>query len=152
MRLHFKQELVFGLASILIVVALIAISIMQYEKNIALSTVPGTISVTPGASLTVTEIAKHNAASDCWIIIEKKVYAVTDFLARHPGGAGLIIPYCGKDATQPFLTRNGRGSHSAEAMRLLGLIYIGDLNGGAIANPNMDSIKTIPINADEDDD
>lgn len=102
--------------------------------------------------LTPEEVSKHNNSNDCWIRIENKVYVVSDFLSRHPGGGGLITPYCGKDATQPFLTKDGRGSHSAEAFRLLGFIYIGDVNGKVIKQPDTQSIKTIQINAEEDDD
>ncbi|KAF9786874.1 FMN-dependent dehydrogenase-domain-containing protein [Thelephora terrestris] len=48
------------------------------------------------------EIAKHNAASDCWVIIDNKVYDVTEFLSLHPGGEQIILKYAGRDATAAY--------------------------------------------------
>jgi hypothetical protein len=85
---------------------------------------------TPGIVLTAAEIAKHSSASDCWIIINSKVYDVTNYLGIHPGGAGTIAPYCGQDATTAFATKDKSPptSHSQTANGLLGAYYIGDVN------------------------
>jgi cytochrome b involved in lipid metabolism len=48
------------------------------------------------------ELARHNTASSCWVIIHKKVYDVTDFLSSHPGGARVILAHAGRDATAEF--------------------------------------------------
>ncbi|RFU24188.1 hypothetical protein B7463_g12151, partial [Scytalidium lignicola] len=42
------------------------------------------------------EVAKRNTYKECWIVIERTVYDVTDFLRVHPGGAALILKYGGK--------------------------------------------------------
>ncbi len=71
-------------------------------------------------SVTKASVATHNKASDCWIIISGNAYNVTKFLDVHPGGADVIIQYCGKDATSAFNTQGGRGrSHSSRAQQLL---------------------------------
>uniref|UniRef100_L2FT11 Mitochondrial cytochrome n=1 Tax=Colletotrichum fructicola (strain Nara gc5) TaxID=1213859 RepID=L2FT11_COLFN len=48
------------------------------------------------------EIAKHNSADSCWVIVHGKAYDVTDFLPEHPGGSKIILKYAGKDATEEF--------------------------------------------------
>jgi cytochrome b involved in lipid metabolism len=52
-------------------------------------------------SYTMDEVAVHNSASDCWLVINNNVYNVTTFIPKHPGGRD-IIKGCGKDATNMF--------------------------------------------------
>jgi len=73
--------------------------------------------------LSTAEVAKHNSSSDCWLIIENKVYDVSDYLDSHPAGGGIIIPYCGTEATHAFETVD----HSRVALSHLDSIYVGDL-------------------------
>ena len=47
------------------------------------------------------DVARHCTPADCWIIIRDKVYDVTDWVPKHPGGA-LIYINAGKDCTQLF--------------------------------------------------
>ncbi|KAI0474298.1 glycolate oxidase [Xylaria cf. heliscus] len=48
------------------------------------------------------EVAKHNTEKDCWVVINGKVWDVTDFLGDHPGGASVIARYSGRDATEAY--------------------------------------------------
>jgi len=80
------------------------------------------------SSLSLEEIAKHNNTSDCWLLINNNIYNVTSFLSAHPGGAGTIIPYCGKEATQAFKTKDVGQPHSSSAASMLADYYIGTLN------------------------
>ncbi|HLD18153.1 MAG TPA: cytochrome b5-like heme/steroid binding domain-containing protein [Patescibacteria group bacterium] len=79
--------------------------------------------------LTSEELARHNGSNDCWLLIDSKVYNVTEYLPRHPGGVFIITPFCGKDASIVFQTKNGEGAHSSRAWDLLHLYSLGDLNG-----------------------
>ena len=45
------------------------------------------------------EVAQHKKIGDCWIILHGEVYDVTKWLARHPGGARIVMHYAGEDAT-----------------------------------------------------
>lgn len=78
--------------------------------------------------LNTQEIAKHNNSRSCWLIINNKVYDVTTYLSRHPGSASTITPYCGKEATRAFQTKNIGQPHSSYANSLLASYYIGNLN------------------------
>lgn len=80
--------------------------------------------------LSMDEIAKHNNASSCWLLIEGKVYDVTSYIYQHPGNADTIIPTCGTDATQMYNTKGrttNQKPHSQNANELLKAFYIGDL-------------------------
>ncbi|XP_030057044.1 acyl-CoA 6-desaturase isoform X2 [Microcaecilia unicolor] len=48
------------------------------------------------------EIQKHNVKTDQWLVIERKVYNISEWVRRHPGGARVIGHYAGEDATDPF--------------------------------------------------
>merc|ERR1712224_254386 len=52
--------------------------------------------------LTAEEVSHHKTADDCWVILNNKVYDVTNFLGDHPGGKKAIMVYAGKDATEEF--------------------------------------------------
>ncbi len=85
-------------------------------------------------SFTMEEVSLHNKKSDCWLVIDNKVYDVTSFIAlgNHPPQ---IEMGCGKDATKLFklrMTEEGEkiGSgkpHSSQAESLRQNYYIGDL-------------------------
>lgn len=77
--------------------------------------------------LTSLEVAKHASVSDCWIIIEDRVYSVASYIPMHPGGKTPITNYCGQDATTGFRTRGGTGVHSSKAFSILGSMIIGPL-------------------------
>jgi len=90
-------------------------------------TQPTNITPAQPAGISEAEVAKHNKPSDCWIIISSNVYDVGNYLELHPGGADVIIPYCGRDATQAFNTQGGRGRHNSEATQELQKHLLGPL-------------------------
>ena len=51
------------------------------------------------ATLDGAEVAKHNNKKSCWIVLESKVYDVTSFLSKHPGGAAIILKQAGSVCT-----------------------------------------------------
>ena len=52
-------------------------------------------------SVTMQEVAQHNKAGDCWMVLQGKVFDVTDYVKRHPGGK-VILKAAGKDGTALF--------------------------------------------------
>ncbi|XP_043923383.1 acyl-CoA 6-desaturase isoform X2 [Protopterus annectens] len=48
------------------------------------------------------EIQKHNLRADKWIVLERKVYNITEWAKRHPGGIRVISHFAGEDATDAF--------------------------------------------------
>lgn len=73
------------------------------------------------------EVNLHNKKDDCWIVIEKQVYDITDFISKHPGGE-IIVSACGTDATEKFNSRPILGtSHSSLARKMLEKLKIGSL-------------------------
>jgi len=48
------------------------------------------------------EIGIHNKKNDSWLVIEGKVYDVSSWALRHPGGPYVLNVYAGQDATEPF--------------------------------------------------
>ncbi len=71
-------------------------------------------------SYTADEVATHKNGLSCWLIIEEKVYDVTDFIAKHRSDA--ILRGCGKDATQMF------SKHSEGAKEMKELYFIGNVS------------------------
>lgn len=55
---------------------------------------------------TLDEVAMHATASDCWIVVDGKVYDMSPFVEKHPGGKA-ILQGCGKDASELFASKHG---------------------------------------------
>ena len=76
------------------------------------------------ATYTVDEIKTHNTNGDCWLIIEGKVYDISKYMAKHPGGFEILVENSnGKDATQEYIDAD----HSKRAREMLNTYYIGDV-------------------------
>uniref|UniRef100_A0A3B5MZI8 acyl-CoA (8-3)-desaturase n=1 Tax=Xiphophorus couchianus TaxID=32473 RepID=A0A3B5MZI8_9TELE len=48
------------------------------------------------------EVQKHCSRNDRWLVISRKVYNITQWAKRHPGGSHVIGHYAGEDATEAF--------------------------------------------------
>jgi len=105
------------------------------STHIVVTTPVKTTPVVTTVTLSISEIARHNTSSDCWLLISGKVYNITSYFGRHPGGSGTMSPTCGKDATAAYFTQDPYASssssssaHSSRAKSLLNNYYLGNLN------------------------
>jgi alkylation response protein AidB-like acyl-CoA dehydrogenase/predicted heme/steroid binding protein len=64
---------------------------------------------------TMEQVAQHNSDGDYWIVIDGKVYDVSKFMKVHPGGAGILRQFGGKDCTEEFFDL-----HKAEVLSSTG--------------------------------
>lgn len=84
---------------------------------------------------TTAQVAERNTAQECWTIINDKVYNLTSYIPRHPGGDEILLA-CGTDGTSLFEQRTtsdgqvvgGGGSHSSSAEAALKDLQIGVLD------------------------
>ncbi|KAJ1075570.1 hypothetical protein K5549_015666 [Capra hircus] len=83
------------------------------------------------------EIQRHNQKTDQWLVINRKVYDVTGWADRHPGGRQVLKHYAGEDATDVF-----RAMHpDPDIVRLyLKPLLIGEL---APEEPNQERNKNV---------
>jgi cytochrome b involved in lipid metabolism len=73
------------------------------------------------------ELAHHALASDCWMAIRGTVYNLTSYLPNHPSPPDIVLPWCGKDATEAYNTKTKGRPHSPYADELLAKYRIGTL-------------------------
>uniref|UniRef100_A0A8C3G704 acyl-CoA (8-3)-desaturase n=1 Tax=Cyclopterus lumpus TaxID=8103 RepID=A0A8C3G704_CYCLU len=55
-----------------------------------------------GGVYTWEEVQSHCNRNDQWLVIDRKVYNITQWAKRHPGGIRVISHYAGEDATEAF--------------------------------------------------
>lgn len=84
--------------------------------------------------ITLEALAAHNSEADCWMAIEGKVYNLTDYLPKHPTPASMLLPWCGKEATEGMRTKGYGRDHSPMAWEMLDAYEVGTLAGGESAN------------------
>ena len=79
------------------------------------------------SSFSMNDVAKHNNQNDCWMVIEGKVYDVTNYIDSHPGGR-VLVNFCGQDGSLAFATKGKKNKpHKPKAFEVLKTLYIGDL-------------------------
>ena len=74
-------------------------------------------------TFTTSDVEKHQDEKDAWLIIDDKVYNITDYLNDHPGGSEILMDVAGKDASDMFESIG----HSNDARKQLEKLLVGDL-------------------------
>lgn len=81
----------------------------------------------PQHTIPLTEVARHSSAEDCWMAIDGQVYDLTAYLPAHPSKPSVIVPWCGREASEAYRTKTKGRPHSPEADQLLRSYRIGRL-------------------------
>lgn len=113
---------------ILIIALTLVLSGCGADKNISIpennqnnKNMENTNQVNSAAGYTLEEVTKHFSKDDCWLASNGRVYDVTSFVDKHPGGEA-ILQGCGKDMSEFFNTK-----HAKQSKEQLPAFYIGDL-------------------------
>ncbi|OJJ54428.1 hypothetical protein ASPSYDRAFT_61049 [Aspergillus sydowii CBS 593.65] len=77
--------------------------------------------------ITASDIEAHHLETDSWTVVNGKVYDVTQFAKEHPGGAGLIYKYAGRDASKEY-----NRVHSPSLIAELEDSCLGELNAATV--------------------
>lgn len=126
-----KKEVGFGILIVLAVCGFLYFQVNNFNKNNQVLNQPENKQVLPTGNqtktFTMTEVKKHNNKNDCWLVIDGKVYDVTNYIDSHPGGKAMAN-FCGQEATAAFNTKGQKGKpHKPVAYEVLKNLYIGDL-------------------------
>lgn len=76
--------------------------------------------------ITLAEVAKHNSVNDCWMVMNGKVYDLTNYV-NHPAGEEYKKD-CGTDATNQYDSIKGGRGHSSYSDSLLNSFYVGEIS------------------------
>ena len=84
---------------------------------------------------TSAEVARHNSPTDCWVVVHRQVYDVTNFLQHHPGGRAALSKAGrgGQDVSSHF----ERIGHSPGARALLLQTGGGDGDGRGASSSSL---------------
>ena len=76
-------------------------------------------------AISAAELAEHDHEASCWMAIEGKVYDLTDYLPAHPTPLAIMLPWCGREATEGMRTKGYGRDHSPAAWSMLDDYLVG---------------------------
>ncbi len=87
------------------------------------------------------EVSKHNTLQSLWIIIDHKVFDLSDFVDAHPGGPHVLSQAAGSDATKLFYSL-----HRHEVLERFKSLSIGTISGETpeIHAPEPGTLSLVP--------
>ncbi|KAG2589365.1 hypothetical protein PVAP13_5NG239400 [Panicum virgatum] len=83
--------------------------------------------------VTSTEMSKHSSEGDLWVAVQGKVYDVTAWLPRHPGGDLPLLSLAGQDVTDAFVAY-----HPASTWRVLDRYRVAKLSDYRVSEVSRD--------------
>ncbi|KAI6821241.1 acyl-CoA dehydrogenase [Hortaea werneckii] len=93
------------------------------------------------APLTRQEVAKHTTEEDLWVIVDHKIYDLSEFSLAHPGGLVVLLQYAGQDATEAFYNL-----HRHEVLQQYSDLCIGTVEGEKpeVIDPQPGDLSQVP--------
>src|ERR1700761_8467208 len=87
------------------------------------------------------EVTQHSTTDSLWIIIDSKVYDLTDFADAHPGGVHVLEQVAGTDATTEFYNL-----HRQEVLQKYAFTCIGTVKGetSKVTVPKPGDLSLVP--------
>ncbi|WP_265944869.1 cytochrome b5 domain-containing protein [Dechloromonas sp. A34] len=73
------------------------------------------------------DLTKHASAENCWMAIRGGVYDLSAYLPDHPSRPEVVLPWCGREATEAYNTKTKGRPHAPYADELLAKYKIGKL-------------------------
>lgn len=78
-----------------------------------------------GTFYTNAQVYEHRTPEDCWVTYKGQVYDLTQYLAWHPAGSEILLPFLGYD-----ITRACQEAHSwVNIHKMIEPLHIGMLEG-----------------------
>jgi cytochrome b involved in lipid metabolism len=90
---------------------------------------------------TMADVQAHASATSCWTAIDGKVYDVTNWEAKHPGGQQRIVGLCGTDGSAAF---HGQHGTQTKAVQILGSYEIGTLSATSASSSAAPAASATP--------
>eukprot|EP00658_Telonema_sp_P-2_P051870 TRINITY_DN3998_c0_g1_i1.p1 TRINITY_DN3998_c0_g1~~TRINITY_DN3998_c0_g1_i1.p1 ORF type:complete len:438 (-),score=94.72 TRINITY_DN3998_c0_g1_i1:325-1638(-) len=81
----------------------------------------------PNQVFTLEEVAQHKTKGDSWLIVDREVYDVSDWIFKHPGGKDVVAGWAGQDASAGFAAFHTEGRAAQRARSLLKQFQIGSM-------------------------
>ncbi|KAI7687371.1 acyl-CoA dehydrogenase, partial [Hortaea werneckii] len=93
------------------------------------------------APMTRQEVAKHTTEEDLWVIVDHKIYDLSEFSLAHPGGLVVLLQYAGQDATEAFYNL-----HRHEVLQQYSDLCIGTVEGEKpeVIDPQPGDLSQVP--------
>jgi len=93
-------------------------ALLKYNTRTFLTTMAAT------TTFTREEVATNNNVGSLHVVIDSKVYDLTEFADAHPGGAHVLLQVAGKDASSEFFQM-----HRHEVLLRYSKLCIGSISG-----------------------